>query len=92
MFYLSDGENWGQDNVKCAEYLSTLQRWCNVIGITEVKPNSRWAEFGRHIENRLTDGTLDPATVITTLVKTHDDILTQLKNLLLVGNGQWLEV
>ena len=92
VFYLSDGENWGTDNEKTATYIKTLQKWCNVIGISEVRGGSTWAEFVKYIENRLTEGALDPATVITGQVDKHEDVLKQLKKMLLVGNGQWIDV
>jgi len=92
LFYLSDGENWGSDNDKAAEYINTLQQWSNVIGVTEVKGDSEWSQFAKHIENRIREGVLDQATVITGVVQQHEDVLRQLKKLLLVGNGQWIDV
>ena len=91
IFYLSDGENWGTDNTKTADYIKVLQRWCNVIGITEVKGNDQWAQFTKYIENRLTEGELDLATVTTGRVNKHEDVLRQLRKMLLVGNGQWID-
>ena len=92
IFYLSDGENWGTDNTKTADYIKILQKWCNVIGITEVKGNTKWAQFAKYIENRLTEGSLDLATVTTGKIDKHEDLLKQLRKMLLVGNGQWIDV
>ena len=91
VFYLSDGENWGSDNEKAAKYIQTLQRWCNVIGITEVRGDSDWSQFAKYIENRIRSGEIDESVVVTGVVKEHEHILKQLKKLLLVGNGQWID-
>ena len=84
-FYLSDGENWGDDNQKCINYLKKMQQECNVIGITEVKAGGQWAEFVLKVDQAIEDNVLDSNTVVTGTVNKHADILNVLKNFLLVG-------
>lgn len=84
-FYLSDGENWGDDNQKCITYLKKLQQVCNVIGITEVKAQRDWAEFVLRVDEAIEDSHLDSDTVVTGTIDKHSDILNVLKNFLLVG-------
>jgi uncharacterized sporulation protein YeaH/YhbH (DUF444 family) len=91
VFYLSDGENWGSDNDKAADCIKILQRWCNVIGITEVRGDSDWSQFAKHIESGIRFGNIDESVVVTGVVKEHEQVLKQLKKLLLVGNGQWID-
>lgn len=84
-FYLSDGENWGDDNKVCIEYLKKLQTVCNVIGITEIKAMSDWAEFVLCVDEAIDDQKLNDDVVITGTVNKHADILNVLKSFLKVG-------
>ena len=84
-FYLSDGENWGDDNKVCINYIKKLQNVCNVIGITEVKAMRDWAEFVLRVDEALDEKILDQDTVITGTVNTHGDILKTLKDYLTIG-------
>lgn len=81
-FYLSDGENWGNDNSTCINLIKKLQTVCNVIGVTEVKANRDWAEFGIAIEHAIDEGILDKNTVTTGTVESHRDILTTVREFL----------
>jgi uncharacterized protein len=92
VFYLSDGENWSRDNEAATDHIKVLQHWCNVIGITEVRGDNDWSVFSRYIEERIRKGTLSEETVITGVIKEHEHVLAQLQKLLLVGNGQWMDV
>lgn len=85
-FYLSDGENWNDDNKICIDILKSMQRMCNVIGVTEVKAMSDWAEFALRVEEALDEDELDAETVITGTVNTHRDILNVLKEFLTIGS------
>lgn len=84
-FYLSDGENWGDDNTKCVNIMKELQHKCNVIGIAEVKAMSDWAEFALRVEEAIDQRELDENTVITGTINTHRDILRVLKEFLNIG-------
>lgn len=84
-FYLSDGENWGDDNDKCVNIIKELQKNCNVIGVAEVKAISDWAEFALRIEEALDERELDENTVITGTINSHSDILKVLKEFLNIG-------
>jgi uncharacterized protein len=79
LFYLSDGENWGGDNERCVKHMINLQKICSLIGITEVKGASQWAQFIQYIEEELTSGTLDSEIVVAGAVDTQDHVLRQLK-------------
>ena len=85
MFYLSDGENWGNDNQICINYIKELQRLCNVIGVTEVKGQADWAEFVLRVDEAIDERGLDDDRVVTGTINTHKDILTVLKSFLSVG-------
>ena len=84
-FYLSDGENWGDDNKICIQYLKKIQEFCNVIGVTEVKAQREWAEFVLNVDDALDRKELDEDVVITGSINGHRDILTVLKEFLQVG-------
>lgn len=84
-FYLSDGENWGDDNKLCINYLERLQKICNIIGITEVKGMADWAEFVISVDEAIDEDKLDNETVITGSVNEHRDILNVLKEFLKIG-------
>lgn len=84
-FYLSDGENWRDDNDLCIKYLQRLQQVCNIIGITEVKGIRDWAEFVISVDEAIDTNDLDGETVITGSVNEHKDILSTLKLFLTVG-------
>lgn len=86
LFYLSDGENWGDDNARCVYHMKELQKICSLIGITEVKGNSRWAQFIQHIEHALRGYDLDSDIVCAGAVDTQDHVLRQLKNFLTAKN------
>ena len=64
VFYLSDGENFGSDNDLCVDYLKTMQKYANLIGITEVKAVRSWATFLPHIQSKLSSGELDPKKLL----------------------------
>ena len=66
--------------------MKELQKICSLIGITEVKGNSRWAQFIQHIENALRGYDLDSAVVCAGAVDTQDHVLRQLKNFLTAKN------
>lgn len=82
VFYLSDGENFGDDNDLCVEHLKKMQTYANLIGITEVKATRSWATFLPHIKNRINGGTLDPNKIVTASMDTAEDIFKTLKTLL----------
>lgn len=84
-FYLSDGENWGDDNKVCINYIKQMQQSCNVIGITEVKGMSDWAEFVIDVDEAIDTGMLDSDVVVTGSVNDHPDILTTLRGFLNVS-------
>jgi len=84
-FYLSDGENWGDDNNLCIKYMQRLQQMCNVIGVTEVKSMRDWAEFVIRVDEAIDDKILDEDTVITGSINEHKDILSVLREFLTIG-------
>ena len=84
-FYLSDGENWRDDNKVCVDIMTRMQHVCNLIGVTEVKAIRDWAEFVLNIEDAIDSGKLNDDTVVTGTVNTHRDILKVLKDFLKVG-------
>ena len=86
MFYLSDGENWGNDNKLCIQYIKKLQYICNVIGVAEVKGISDWAEFVLRVDESIDDDELDSDRVVTGSINHHKDILNLLKDFLTVGS------
>ena len=85
MFYLSDGENWGNDNDVCIRYIQKLQTLCNVIGVTEVKGIRDWAEFVLRVDEAIDEARLDSDRVITGTINSHKDIKSVLKNFLNTG-------
>lgn len=84
-FYLSDGENWGDDNRKCINLLKQLEPKCNVIGLSEVKAHKDWAEFILHVEAAIDEAVLDKTITVTSSIDSHSDILHTLKEFLLVS-------
>jgi len=84
-FYLSDGENWGDDNEVCINYIKQMQQSCNVIGVTEVKGMSDWAEFVIDVDEAIDTDVLDSDIVVTGSVNDHRDILSTLKGFLNVS-------
>ena len=82
LFYLSDGENFGDDNEVCVKHLEKLQKFSNLIGITEVKAMRSWATFLPTVRNRITSGTLDSSIVVTTSMESQKDIFRALQALL----------
>lgn len=84
-FYLSDGENWGDDNEVCINIMKKMQHLCNVIGVTEVKAMRDWAEFVLKVEEAIDSGRLHRGIVTTGTVNAHKDILSVLKEFLMVG-------
>lgn len=84
-FYLSDGENWSDDNKLCIKYIKKLQQCCNVIGITEVKAMKDWAEFILAVDDAIDNKELDRETVMTASVDSNKDVLTTLKSFLNVS-------
>ena len=82
VFYLSDGENFGDDNELCVEHLKKMQKYANLIGITEVKAVRSWATFLPHIKNRINSGTLDPSKIATASIEGPADVLKALQTLL----------
>ena len=81
-FYLSDGENWSDDNNVCIKYMETLQKKCNIIGVSEVKGQEGWAEFLLSVEYEIDKGQLDPRVVVTASIDEHEDILRALQGFL----------
>ena len=84
IFYLSDGENFGDDNRLCADYLKDLQEMANLIGITEVKAMRSWAEFLPFIQDKLNTGKLSKKKITTTSMDKSEDILKSLKKLVTI--------
>jgi len=82
VFYLSDGENFGDDNELCVEHLKKMQKYANLIGITEVKAIRSWATFLPHIKNRINSGALDPSKIATASIEGPGDVLKALQTLL----------
>ena len=82
VFYLSDGENFGDDNELCVEHLKKMQKYANLIGITEVKAVRSWATFLPHIKQRINSGTLDPTKIATASIEGPADVLKALQTLL----------
>ena len=82
MFYLSDGENFGTDNDLCVDYLTTMQKYANLIGITEVKAVRSWATFLPHIQSKISSGELDSDTIVTASMEGQSDVLKTLQKLL----------
>ena len=82
LFYLSDGENFGDDNELCVKHMQKLQTYANLIGITEVKATRSWATFLPHVRNRITSGVLDSRVVVTTSMESPKDIFRALQALL----------
>lgn len=82
VFYLSDGENFGSDNEVCVEYLKKMQKYSNLIGITEVKAIRSWATFLPHIESKLSNGELNSKKIVTSSLDDRSDVLKSLKKLL----------
>lgn len=85
MFYLSDGENWSNDNDICIGYIKKLQKLCNVIGVTEVKGMRDWAEFVLKVDDAIDHAILDSDRVITGTINSHKDIKSVLKHYLTTG-------
>ena len=81
-FYMSDGENWGNDNNICLDLIKMMQRVANVIGIAEVKANTQWAEFVITVEEAVDNGVLDKNVVVTGAIESHRDILSTIKTFL----------
>jgi len=88
VFYLSDGENFGSDNDLCVEYLKTMQKYANLIGITEVKAVRSWATFLPHIEKEISTGTLDSEKIVTATMQDASDVFKTLKKLLTPSNEE----
>lgn len=82
VFYLSDGENFGSDNDLCVDHLKTMQKYANLIGITEVKAVRSWATFLPHIETQLTNGVLDSKTIVTASLNDNSGVFKTLQKLL----------
>jgi hypothetical protein len=82
VFYLSDGENFGDDNDLCVEHLKTMQKYANLIGITEVKAVRSWATFLPHIKGTINQGELDPTKIVTASMEDQSDVLKTLQALL----------
>ena len=82
LFYLSDGENFGDDNEVCVKHLEKLQTFSNLIGITEVKATRSWATFLPTVRNRISSGILDSSVVVTTSMESQKDIFKALQSLL----------
>jgi uncharacterized protein len=82
LFYLSDGENFGDDNELCVKHMQKLQTFANLIGITEVKATRSWATFLPTVRNRITSGVLDSSVVVTTSMESQKDIFKSLQTLL----------
>jgi hypothetical protein len=82
VFYLSDGENFGDDNELCVDHLKKMQKYANLIGITEVKAVRSWATFLPHIKKRIEDGTLNSDTISTASMENQSDVLRTLQSLL----------
>jgi uncharacterized protein len=82
VFYLSDGENFGSDNEVCVNYLKKMQKYSNLIGITEVKAIRSWATFLPHIESKLSTGELNSKKIVTSSLDDRSDVLKSLKKLL----------
>ena len=81
-FYLSDGENWEDDNNLCIEYLKKLQDVCNTVGIIETKGDSKWATLLVTILEAVKDGRLDIETIRLGQISSHTDVLVAIKDLL----------
>jgi uncharacterized sporulation protein YeaH/YhbH (DUF444 family) len=82
LFYLSDGENFGDDNELCVKHMQKLQTFANLIGITEVKATRSWATFLPTVRNRISSGVLDSSVVVTTSMESQKDIFKALQTLL----------
>jgi uncharacterized sporulation protein YeaH/YhbH (DUF444 family) len=82
VFYLSDGENFGSDNTLCVEYLQTMQKYANLIGITEVKAVRSWATFLPHIQSQISAQVLDSKKIVTASMNEPSDVFKTLKKLL----------
>ena len=59
-----------------------MQKYANLIGITEVKATRSWATFLPHIKNRINGGTLDPNKIVTASMDGPADVLKTLQALL----------
>jgi uncharacterized sporulation protein YeaH/YhbH (DUF444 family) len=82
VFYLSDGENFGDDNELCVEHLKKMQTYANLIGITEVKAVRSWATFLPHITSNINQGQLDATKIVTASMEDQGDVLKTLQTLL----------
>lgn len=82
VFYLSDGENFGDDNSLCVKHLQTMQKYANLIGITEVKAVRSWATFLPHITQNINQGELDATKIVTASMEDASDVLKTLQTLL----------
>ena len=83
IFYFSDGENWSSDTARCIDIIDELQTKCNLIGVGEVKGQD-WSDFALKIEEKIDEKLLDPGTVVTTSIDTHDDVLRAIQDFLLI--------
>ena len=59
-----------------------MQKYANLIGITEVKAVRSWATFLPHIEAQLSSGELDPKTIVTASLQDNTDVFKTLQKLL----------
>ena len=82
VFYFSDGENWTGDTKYCVEILKTLEGYCNLIGIAEVKGETQWADFMSYIDNQVDKGGLNGEVIVTGAVDNHEDVLSTLTEFL----------
>ena len=85
IFYFSDGENWTDDNKRCVDILSTLQQYCNLIGIGEVKGENDWADFMSYIDNQVDKGHLSDDVIVTSAIDNHQDVLATIEEFLTHG-------
>lgn len=81
IFYFSDGENWSGDTSLCIDIIDDLQTKCNLIGIGEVKGQD-WSDFALKIEDKIDQKVLDPGTVVTSSLDSHEDILRAIQDFL----------
>ena len=59
-----------------------MQKYANLIGITEVKAIRSWATFLPHIQSKLSSGELDPKTIVTASMDDRSDVFKTLTKII----------
>jgi sporulation protein YhbH len=85
----SDGDNWGNDNQICLEYIEKLIPMCRAIGYGEIIPkssaNNPWGSKHKKLSDIL-DEKIDRTRYVTLRLKERDDVFDALRKFFNIDN------